>query len=357
MLRPLTSQLVGSYTKPAWMARLDRMSTYDGSWWRVEPDFVPMAARDASLLAIYDQERAGLVMLTDGEAQRQAFDRHFFARMEGVDATHLAQREVTRNEMETVVPRQVDEAERNAIRGRVPRITGPIRWPGPLCLDEVRFLKRHTQHPVKVTVIGALTSLDRVVDEYYGDEVKAVMAMADALNQEIRALDEEGVDLIQIDEPVFHFRVSRAKRYGMEVLERMVAGVRTPIAVHVCYGYAAFTDSKGVNPAYKDCLEILAASPIHAISLEYEQPGHEPDILEHCGDKHVILGLLDLGTEEVETVAHVEGRIADALQVVPARRLHPSSDCGLWFLPREVAFGKIQALGMATERTRQRLGV
>jgi 5-methyltetrahydropteroyltriglutamate--homocysteine methyltransferase len=239
----------------------------------------------------------------------------------------------------------------------VPRIVGELQWPGPLCVDELRFLKAHTRRPVKATVIGPLTSLDRMVDEYYGDEERSVMAMAAALNQELRALDAEGLDLLQIDEPVFHFRLSRARRYGVQAINRMVEGISTPVAVHVCYGYATFVDHKDANPAYAECLRLLSECDIDAISLEYEQPGHEPDVLANCGDKHVILGLLNLGTHEVETAGHIERRIQDALEVIPARRLHPSSDCGLWFLPREVAFGKIQSLGMATAATRTRLGL
>src|SRR5262249_25325450 len=156
--------------------------------------------------------------------------------------------------------------------------------PGPLSLEEVRFLKRHSTRPIKATVVGALTAAFYLRNEYYADDRAAALALAAALNQELRALDDLGVDLLQIDERVFHYDSSRARQYGVEVINRMVEGVRAPVAVHVCYGYAALIENKSVNPEYAEVLEMLAACNIWGISLEYEEPGHQPDVLAHCGD-------------------------------------------------------------------------
>lgn len=354
-LRPLTIQIVGSYAKPAWLARHDRMHASDHSWWRPEPDALQAAKEDAARLAIYEQERAGLDLLTDGEGQRQNYASHFYARLGGVDAARLAEKPAT-SEVMTTTRRALSRLEREDRLMR-PRIVGELAWPGPLCVDELRFLKRHTRRPVKATVVGPVTACYFLADEHYGDEERATMAMAAVLNRELLALDAEGVDLLQIDEPSFHGNLSAARCYGVRAINRMVEGVRAPVAVHVCYGYAHVVTEKAANPGYAECLELLAACDIHAMSVEYEQPGHQPDLLRHCGDKHVILGLLNLGSHIVETPEHIAARIRAALEVVPIDRLHPASDCGMWHLPREVAFAKIRALVLGTEIVRHERGV
>lgn len=342
MLRSLTTQLVGSYTKPAWLVRPERMAAHDGTWWRPEVAVLQSAREDAARLAIFDQERAGLDLLTDGEAGRQNYASHFFTRLNGIDATHLATH-IRTSEVKTVRRRAFSEEE-TALRRQAPRIIGDLAWPGPLALGELCFLKRHTYKPVKVTVVGPLTACSFIKDEYYGDEEEATMAMAAALNRELRMLDNEGVDVLQIDEPAFHSQLSRARRYGAAALNRMVEGVRAPVVVHVCYGYAYAMETKAVNPAYMEVLDLLAGCNIWGMSIEYEQPGHMPDLLAHCGNKHVILGLLDLGTEVIESPQHIAARLRDALEMIPQECLHPAPDCGMWHLPREVAFAKIRAL-------------
>lgn len=194
-------------------------------------------------------------------------------------------------------------------------------------------------------------------DEHYHDDRAEALDLAAALNEELRAIDTEGVDLLQIDEPVFHYHISRARRYGVEVMNRMVEGLRTPVIVHVCYGYAALIEGKSVNPAYAEVLSLLAQCNIWGISLEYEEPAHQPDVLQYCGDKHVILGLLNLGTERVETAEYIVSRLRAALEVVPAERLHPAPDCGMWHLPRETAFAKLRSLVLGTEMVRRELGL
>ena len=355
-LNPLSTQIVGSYTKPKWLLRHERMAAFDDSAWRPDPDVVQPAREDAVRLAIYDQEKAGLDILTDGEAQRTAYDRHFFARLDGVSVTDLVSVAVASRDTSFRKRRKEGLEEHEGLFRMRPRIVGPVGWPGPLCLDELRFARQQTSRPIKVTVVGPLTAVDRLADEHYGDPEAAAMAIAGALNRELLALQAAGADVLQIDEPMFHFKAEAAARFGCAAVNRMTDGITIPVILHICYGYAYISESKTADPGYGNVLAMAAGCNITGISLEYEQPGHEPDILRHCGDKHVLIGLLNLGTQEIETPAHIAARLREALDVIPPERLHPCSDCGMWFLPREVAFGKIRSLVAGTETVRQQLG-
>ena len=351
-LHPLTTQIVGSYRKPHWLARHQRMRALDGSWWRPEPEVLQEAKEDAARLAIYDQERAGLDLVTDGEAQRAAYDRHFLAGLSGIDTHNLCDTDGYISEVTTVKRRTEGYEEYAAISDLKPRLVGDITFRKAVGVEEVQFLKQHASRPVKATVIGPMSLFCQTVDQFYDDDEAAVLAFATALNRELLALEAAGADVLQIDEPVFDSRLSMARRVGKTAINRMVAGVRTPVIVHVCYGYAFVIHDKSASPSYPEALEILSDCAITGISLEYEQPGHEPSILSHCGDKHVVLGLLNLGTEKIETPEHIAERLRAALAVVPAERLHPASDCGMWYLPRDIAFGKIQALVEGTRLIR-----
>ena len=346
-LSPLTTQIVGSYVKPHWLARHARMGSFDGSWWRPEPEVLEDARLDAMRLAVYDQERAGLDVVTDGEMWRSAYDRHFLRGMHGIDFDRL-EAVALAGQLDASPLAAEGQEEFVATSSLRPRVVGDIAWAGPTALDELRRLKSVATRPVKMTVAGPLTLAGRLADHHYGDETALTMALAGALNQELRVLDAEGVDVLQIDEPAFHFRLPLARRIGREAIGRVVAGINTPVIVHVCYGYAIVYRRKSASSGYPEVLEILSDCPITGISLEYEQPRHEPSILRHCGNKHVVLGLLDLGSNDVEHPAHIAARLRAALAVVPPERLHPASDCGMWYLDRMVAFGKIRSLVAAT---------
>lgn len=353
MLHPLTSQLVGSYAKPLWLVDPQRVRGVDNAWWRPAPDVLGDAQDDAVRLAIYEQERAGMDLVTDGEERRGSYDRHFLPVLSGLDIDRLERVAlVGPSEVSTVTRRNEGWEEYTAVTSMGPAVVGPIRWQRPAAADEVRYAVAHATGPVKATVIGPLTLSRSLADHQYGSEEALILALADALHHECRALEEAGAAVIQIDEPTFHGRYSVAARVGHEALGRMVHGLSVPVQVHVCYGYAMVVKDKSPSAHYADVLALLAASPVQGISLEYEQPGHGPEILAACGDKHVILGLLDLGRREAETADHIEARLRAALAVVPAARLHPSSDCGLWHLPRPLAFAKMAALGEATRRVR-----
>ncbi len=222
----------------------------------------------------------------------------------------------------------------------VPCVVGAISWPGPMAVEDLRFLKRHTRRPVKMTVIGPLTTACRLANEYYIDEEALGLDLAAAINEELLALDEEGLDVIQLDEPDFHFRPDQSRRWGTRALNRALDGVRATKLVHICYGYATI-GAKRVDRKLRrgDRGDFLIDSRTE-ISLEYEQPGHGPELLQSCGDKAVILGVLNLGTNEIESPERIVSRVREALEIVPAERLHLAPDCGMWFLPREVAFQK-----------------
>jgi 5-methyltetrahydropteroyltriglutamate--homocysteine methyltransferase len=355
MLQPLTTQLVGSYSKPEWLIRHQRVTTPfdDEGFWRPEPEVRQQALDDATRLAIADQERVGLDLITDGEQRRQRYDTYFF-RFGGLDMQTLGRWDMTPRDL-SFVELEAEVAERLS-EARAPRVVGQITWPGPIALEDLRFLKRHTRRPVKMTVIGPLTTACRLVNEHYPDEEAVGLAVARAINQELRALDADGVDVLQLDEPDFHFRADQAVLWGARALDRALEAIRATTVVHVCYGYATI-GRKRLDPGYGRVLKAIAASRADAISIEYEQPGHEPELLHHCGDKAVVLGLLDLGTGQAESAEHVAARVRQALEVVPADRLHLAPDCGMWFLPRELAYAKLRALTIAAQIVRSELGL
>lgn len=351
MFGPLSAQIVGSYAKPHWLARHSRMRALDGSWWRPEPDVLEEAKRDAARLAIYEQERAGLSIVTDGEAFRAAYDRHFLTCLDGVDLEALLPVDIAHAHADD----DAFQAEYRAHGMTGPAVTGPIRHARTASVRDLLFARSVARRPVKVCVIGPLTLARSLHDRHYGDERALIMALADALNAEMRALEEAGAAVLQIDEPSFHARLPSARSFGVDAVARMVRGIACPVILHVCYGYALVNAVKAPSAHYADALEIAAACPVQAISLEYEQPGHTPDILARCGGKHILLGLLNLARTDAETPEHIMARLRAALEVVPATRLHPASDCGMWYLPRALASAKISALGDAANRVRQAL--
>lgn len=352
--QPLTAQIVGSYAKPHWLANHQRMRALDGSWWRPEAEVLQEAKEDAVRLAIYEQELAGLDLITDGEAQRAAYDRDFLAALSGIDLAHTqADDYATVSEAR---PRDESGWEEYSALGRIkPIVVDRVRFARSFATDEVRFAKSVALKPLKTTIVGPISLYTQLVDQVYDDPEALILDLAAALNAEMRSLEAAGADVLQIDEPGWHFNIDLVRAMGRKAIMRMVEGVSVPVIVHVCYGYAIVYKDKSASPDYPELLEILAASPIAGISLEYEQPGHAPDILNHCGDKHVMIGLLDLGTEAVESSEHVAERLRDVLDVVPAERLHPCSDCGMWHLPRSRAYAKIKALASGTEKVRARL--
>lgn len=210
-----------------------------------------------------------------------------------------------------------------------PAVVAPLRHARAVAAAEVRFAKSVARRPLKVCIGGPLTVARSLHDLHYGDERRLVLALADALNGELRALEAAGADVLQIDEPSLHACLPDARRFGAEAVGRMVHGLARPVILQVCYGYALVNPVKSPSADYAAALDVAADCAVGAISLEFEQPGHTPEILARCRGKHVVLGLLDLARQDVETPEHVAARLRAALEAVPADRLHPSSDCGM----------------------------
>jgi len=347
-----STEIVGSYHKPHWLIRPDRAASAHARFFRPDDDVLDCAKQAAVRLAIDDQERASMDIVTDGEQTRQSFTSHFF-KFGGLDTNQLNPRNNDRwpgDEM-TTEPRQT--ADDRSIMQVGPTVTGPITWAGPVVLDDLRFAKKFARKPVKMTVAGPFTLSNRMVNAYYSDRDQLTLAVADALNKELKALDDEGLAIIQLDDPEIHFRFHQGRAIAVEALNRAVHGITTTTAVHICYGYSIYLERKWVNPNYAPTLDMLATSDVSQISLEYEQPGHEPDILTHVGKKIAAVGFVSSGSTVVESVAHIRARIKAAAEVVPPDRLKPSTDCGLWFLARDPAFNKLSHLAQAAASLRE----
>jgi 5-methyltetrahydropteroyltriglutamate--homocysteine methyltransferase len=354
------TQIVGSFSKPKWLCNHDLFFAPENTWWRVPEDQRAEAQDDATLLAIADQDRAGLTYVTDGEQRRQTFSGYFNF-LGGIDNVNRAEYAVRMGDIGNALVMKArptlgtsnettTAAAPKEFKATVPQVTGPITWTGPILGRDFAFLKARARGRTKMTIIGPCSLAVRLADSHYGSTDKLAFAIADALNQELKALEAAGADLVQLDEPEAHFRYSQVKDFAVEAIDRAVRGLKIPTAVHVCYGYSKNIAKKNVNPVYEKSLDLLASTTINEISLEYEQPGHEPDLLGRLKDKGVILGLLNLDTEApVESVDHIVARARAALQVVSPDRLRLAPDCGMWFLPRERAFGKIRALEQAAQ--------
>jgi 5-methyltetrahydropteroyltriglutamate--homocysteine methyltransferase len=356
-----STQLVGSWCKPQWLCDHDLVYGPEGTWWRIAEPHRPGALDDAVRLAIYEQERCGLDVVTDGEQRRQTFSGHFYA-WGGIDQDE--QGEVTNfaNDVTGFLTMKSRPAAASATptgtpiprpKYTQPRVTGPLTWNGPLLADDLAFAKRISSKPMKVTIIGPCTLALRLVDEHYGSLAGVALALADVVAAEARALVALGADVIQIDEPEVHFRYSQVEPFAAEAINRALAGVTVPSVVHMCYGYSKNIAEKRQTPVYEKAIELLAATSASALSLEYEQPSHGPDLLTHTGTKEIVLGVLNLDTEApIESSAHIVSRARAAADAVGPSRLHLGPDCGMWFLQRETAMGKLRSMAAASAQLR-----
>lgn len=358
-LRPLATQLVGSYSKPPWLLARERYPfSREEDAWRPPVEVRRDAQDDATVLAIYEQEEAGLDIITDGEQRRGRFDLYFL-RFGGIDPVRMGRREfgADRDTSGSDVRPEFGAAWHDPNRALAPRVFAPVRWEGPLAVDDLRFLQRHTDRPTKMTVLGPLTAACRVANEYYDDFGALVFDLADAVNAELRALQDAGAQVLQLDEPDLFLRRTRTLALAEAAIDRALDGITVPTIVHLCHGYPTSAINKRVSQFYGEALATVARTRVTALSLEWEEPGYDETILAACGDKIVVLGVLNLGTEAVETIDHVLARTRTALRVVPAERLSLAPDCGLWHLPRTVAFQKIRVMALAAQALRTELGL
>jgi 5-methyltetrahydropteroyltriglutamate--homocysteine methyltransferase len=292
--------------------------------WRVAPEWLEQAQDDATLLAIRDQERAGLDIITDGEMRRESYSNRFATALDGVDIDNPG-----------------TALDRSGHPNPVPRVVGPIRRRHPVQVRDVKFLRANTDKPIKITVPGPFTMSQQAQDDYYKDEVALGLDYAAAVNEEIKDLFAAGADIVQVDEPYMQARAEKARQHGVRVLDRALAGVTGTTAVHICFGYAAVIHNR--PPAYSFLPE-FEASKVGQISIETAQAKLDCAVLAKLPSKTILLGVLDLGDMGIETPQVVAERIRRGLAHVSAQRIVVAPDCGLKYLPREVAFGKMRAM-------------
>jgi 5-methyltetrahydropteroyltriglutamate--homocysteine methyltransferase len=327
MLLPTT--LVGSYPQPEWLIDRARLAKQvprvrANDLWLVEPGKLEAAQDDATLLAIRDQERAGIDIVTDGEQRRESYSNRFATALEGID-----------------LERPGKTPNRTGGFSTVPRVVGPIRRRHPVAARDVAFLRANTERTIKMTVPGPFTMSAQCQDDFYGDERSLALDYARAVNAEIKDLFAAGADIVQIDEPWMQSRPQQARSYGLDALNAALDGAVGTTAVHICFGYAAVVKDKPSGYSFLSELERSAAGQI---SIEAAQPKLDLSILRALPSKTIILGVLDLSDRAVETPAVVADRIRRGLAIVPAERMVVAPDCGLKYLPREVAFAKMQAM-------------
>jgi 5-methyltetrahydropteroyltriglutamate--homocysteine methyltransferase len=326
----LPTSLVGSYAQPDWLIDRKKLAgrfpprVRARELWRVAPEFLEDAQDDATLLAIRDQERAGLDIITDGEMRRESYSNRFATALEGVDIDNPG-----------------SALDRSGHPNPVPRVTGRVRRKHPVEVRDVRFLRANTDRRIKMTVPGPYTMSQQAQNDYYQSEEEMALDYAAAVNEEIKDLFASGADIVQIDEPYMQARPEKARQYGLNALRRALDGVTGTTAIHLCFGYAAIIHQR---PSGYSFLPELAEAPVQQISIETAQSGLDCSVLEKLPGKTIILGVLDLSTNEVETPETVAARIRRALAHVSAERMVVAPDCGLKYLPRDVAFAKMQAM-------------
>ena len=326
----LPTSLVGSYAQPDWLIDRKKLAgrfpprVRARELWRVPPEFLEEAQDDATLLAIRDQERAGLDIITDGEQRRESYSNRFATALEGVDIDNPG-----------------TALDRSGHPNPVPRITGKIRRKRPVEARDVEFLRANTERTIKMTVPGPFTMSQQAQNDFYADEQELVLDYAAAVNAEIKDLFAAGADIVQIDEPYMQARPEKARKFALRGLEAALDGVSGTTAIHICFGYAAIIH---VRPEGYSFLPELAGSSVRQISIETAQSKLDLSVLDRLPGKTIILGVLDLSDMNVETPEAVAGRIRRALPHVPAERVVVAPDCGLKYLPREVAYGKMCAM-------------
>jgi len=340
--RPLPSTVVGSYPQPEWL--IDRQALGSHSVprvrvtraWRIPEPYLREAQDDATVVAIRDMERAGIDTITDGEIRRESYSNRFATALDGVDANNPATIHTAGGEARTV-----------------PRIVAPVRWRGPVEVGDIEFLRAHTERTTKITLPGPFTMAQQASNEAYDDPDELVMDFAAAVNREALALQAAGADVIQLDEPWLRNDPDSARRIAVAAIDRALDGVTVTTVVHLCFGYAALVGAKSRNRY--DFLGELSDSVAQQISIEAAQPRLDLGQLSELSPKVVVLGVLDLGDDRVETPEQVADRIRAALAHAPAERVVPAPDCGMKYLPRATAFAKLKALSAGAALARAEL--
>jgi 5-methyltetrahydropteroyltriglutamate--homocysteine methyltransferase len=336
----IPTTVIGSYPQPEWL--VDRAAlrsrrvprVHAPELWRVPADLLEQAQDDATVVAVRDMERAGIDVITDGEIRRESYSSRFALSLEGIDAERPAS-----------VPGRTGPT-------LVPRVVGKIRRRGAVEVRDAEFLRRSSDRATKITLPGPFTLAQQAYDEFYGDEETMAMDYAAAVNEELRDIIATGVDVVQLDEPWMQARPDRAARYGVEVLNSALKGIKAPTVVHVCFGYAEMVPDK---PAAYTFLSELAGSTAQQISIEAAQPKIDLGVLADLSNKQIVLGVIDLSTSTSETADDVAKRIRRGLKHVAPERLVAAPDCGMKYLPRDLAFAKLSALAAGAAIVRREL--
>ena len=332
------TSLVGSYPQPKWLidrARLSKMvpRVRMDDLWLVDPMQLEAKQDKATRMAIQDQESAGLDIITDGEQRRESYSNRFATALEGVDTENPGS---TLNRSGKLIP--------------VPRVTGKVRRKHPVQLRDLQFLRAHTKKTVKMTVPGPFTMSKQAQNEFYKSDEAMALDYAAAVNEEIKDLFAAGADIVQLDEPWMQQHPEKAREYGLKALDRALDGVTGAVAVHLCFGYAAVVHDKPTGYSF---LPELESSRAAQVSIEAAQPKLDLKVLEKLPSKTIILGVIDLSNLTVETPEVVAERIRKALPYVPAERIVIAPDCGMKYLPRDVAFAKMQAMVQGADIVRR----
>jgi 5-methyltetrahydropteroyltriglutamate--homocysteine methyltransferase len=340
MLFPTT--LVGSYPQPDWLIDREKLvkslpaRVRAHELWRIPEPFLAGAQNDATIIAIKAQEEAGLDIITDGEIRRESYSNRFATALEGIDLDNPG-----------------TALGRTGRPNPVPRIVGPIRRKRPVEVDDLKFLRAHTAKPIKMTVPGPFTMTQQAQNDYYPTEEAAAMAYAVAVNEEIRDLFAAGADIVQIDEPYMQAQPEKARVYGLKALNRALEGITGLTAVHICFGYAAIVHQR---PSGYSFLPELAGCSCRQVSVETAQSKLDCAVLAKLEGKQIMVGCLDLNDMTVETPHAVVVRIKAALPYVRAENVILAPDCGMKYLPRDVAFGKLKAMVDASRILRAEFG-
>jgi 5-methyltetrahydropteroyltriglutamate--homocysteine methyltransferase len=338
----IPTTVIGSYPQPAWLIDHDLLvakgvpRTRAGDVWRVAPDELDEALDAATLLAIHDQTVAGIDIITDGEIRRESYFNHFANALDGVARDRVG-----------------EGVNRVGGRSTVPLVTGPIRRDSPVELSAAEFLRAATDRVVKVTVPGPFTLSQLAQNEHYPDQRSLAFAYAEAIQEELRDLVAAGIDVVQLDEPYLQANAAAARQFAVEAIDRALDGIDATTVLHTCYGYAVYVaDKSGGYPFLAELAECAADQ----LAVEFAQPHLDPRVLEPLAGKTIVLGVLDLSTNEVESPEMVADRLRAALDVVAPERLIAAPDCGMKFLPRSVAAAKLTALVHGAALVRAELG-
>jgi 5-methyltetrahydropteroyltriglutamate--homocysteine methyltransferase len=326
----LATTVVGSYPQPNWLIDRGRLGARlpprvrARELWRVPEPYLEEAQDDATRLAVQDLERAGVDVVTDGEMRRESYSNRFATALEGLDLDNHGV-----------------ALDRTGHENPVPRVVGAIRRSRPVEIRDVEFLRSITDRRIKITVPGPFTMTQQAQNDHYDDERSLALAYAEAVNEELRDLKAAGADVVQIDEPYLQARPGEAREYAIEAINRALDGIEGDTVLHTCFGYAHIVHDR---PAGYPLLRELRDCDATQLSLEAAQPKLDPEVLRDVADKTIVLGVLDLGSTDVETPEVVVDRIRRALPVLPPDRLVVAPDCGMKYLPRERAFRKLQAM-------------